>query len=68
MLNEIWEADWRFTNLLCTQQKLISRERVGAKVRSTAVSRRARSATTTPEAPYQRALAAGVLSPARKQP
>ena len=32
VLNEIWDADWQFTNLLCTQQKLISRERVGAKV------------------------------------
>ena len=32
VLNEIWELDWQFTNLLCTQQKLISRERVGAKI------------------------------------
>ncbi len=32
VLNRIWDLDHRFTNLLCTQQKLISRERVGAKV------------------------------------
>lgn len=57
VLNEIWEADWRFTNLLCTQQKLISRERIGAKV----IKRHDPAVT-----PHQRALAAGVLNPARK--
>jgi transposase InsO family protein len=57
ILNQIWEADWRFTNLLCTQQKLISRERVGAKV----IKRHDRAQT-----PHQRALAAEVLTPARK--
>ncbi len=30
--NEIWDTDWQSTNLICAQQKLISRERVGAKV------------------------------------
>jgi hypothetical protein len=38
-LNEIWDLDWQFTNLLCTQQKLT---------------------------PHQRALDAGVLTPAKK--
>ena len=32
MLNRIWEANNVFTNYLLTQQKLISRERVGPKV------------------------------------
>jgi len=32
LLNKIWDLDQQFTNLLCAQQKLISRERVGAKV------------------------------------
>lgn len=32
VLNEIWDLDHGFTNLVLTQQKLISRERVGAKV------------------------------------
>ena len=57
LLNEIWDLDWRFTNLLCTQQKLISRERVGAKV----IKRHDPART-----PHQRALAAGALTPARK--
>jgi len=57
LLNEIWEADWRFTNLLCAQQKLVSRERVGAKV----IKRHDRAQT-----PHQRALPTGVVSPARK--
>lgn len=57
VLNEIWDADWPFTNLVCTQQKLISRERVGAKV-----IKRHDAART----PHQRALAAGVLTPAKK--
>lgn len=57
LLNEIWELDWRFTNLLCAQQKLISRERVGAKV----IKRHDRAQT-----PHQRALATGVITPARK--
>jgi hypothetical protein len=57
VLNEIWETDWQFTNLLCTQQKLISRERVGAKI----IKRHDPAAT-----PHQRALAAGVLTPTKK--
>jgi transposase InsO family protein len=57
ILNEIWDADWPFTNLVCTQQKLTSRERVGAKI-----IKRHDSAQT----PHQRTLAAGVLTPARK--
>jgi len=57
VLNEIWDADWQFTNLLCTQQKLISRERVGAKV----IKRHDHAQT-----PHRRALAAGVLTPAKK--
>lgn len=57
VLNEIWDADWPFTNLLCTQQKLIYRERLGSKV----VKRHDAAAT-----PHQRALAAGVLTPAKK--
>lgn len=32
LLNEIWDLDWQFTNLLCSQHKLISRERIGSKV------------------------------------
>ena len=57
LLNEIWEQNRQFTNLLCTQQKLISRERVGAKV----IKRHDRAQT-----PPQRALDAGVLTTARK--
>jgi hypothetical protein len=57
LLNEIWTLDQGFTNLLCTQQQLISRERVGAKV-----IKRHDAAQT----PRDRALAAGVLTPARK--
>lgn len=57
LLNKIWDLDHGFTNLLCTQQKLISRERVGAKV----IKRHDPAQT-----PHQRALDAGVLTPARK--
>jgi len=57
VLNEIWELDWPFTNLVCTQQNLISRERVGAKV-----IKRHDAART----PHQRALDADALSPAKK--
>lgn len=57
VLNEIWDLDWPFTNLLCTQQKLISRERVGAKI----IKRHDPART-----PHQRALDAGVLTPTRK--
>ena len=57
VLNEIWDLDHSFTNLLCAQQKLISRERVGAKV----IKRH-----DTAQTPHQRAVAAGVLAPAKK--
>ena len=57
VLNEIWGLDQRFTNLLLTQQKLIHRERVGAKV-----IKRHDAAKT----PFERAVAAGVLSPQKK--
>ena len=57
LLNEIWDLDWRFTNLLCAQQKLVSRERVGAKV----IKRH-----DTARTPHQRALATGALTPGRK--
>ena len=57
LLNEIWELDWQFTNLLCAQQKLVSRERVGAKV----IKRHDPAQT-----PHQRTVAAGVLTPAKK--
>jgi hypothetical protein len=57
LLNDIWDADWQFTNLLCTQQKLISRQRVGAKI----IKRHDPART-----PHQRTLDAGVLTPAKK--
>lgn len=57
VLNEIWDADWAFTNLLSTQQKLISRERDGAKV----IKRHDPART-----PHQRALDTGVLTAATK--
>lgn len=57
LLNKIWDLDRQFTNLLCAQQKLISRERVGAKV----IKRHDRART-----PHQRALDAGVLTPTAK--
>ena len=57
ILNEIWVLDQRFTNLVCAQQKLISRERVGAKV----IKRHDPAQT-----PHQRAIAAGLVSLANK--
>jgi hypothetical protein len=57
VLNEIWALDQRFTNLLCAQQQLISRERVGAKL----IKRH-----DTAQTPHQRALTAGVLTPAKR--
>jgi transposase InsO family protein len=53
MLNRIWELDRVFTNLLLTQQKLLSRERVGSKV----IKRHDPAAT-----PLVRAIRSGVLS------
>lgn len=57
VLNRIWELDRVYTNLLLTQQKLLARQRVGAKV-----IKRHDTATT----PYERVIAAGVLSPAQR--
>jgi hypothetical protein len=57
VLNRIWELDRMFTNLLLTQQKLVSRERIGAKV----VKRHDPAAT-----PLERTIRSGVLSPARR--
>ena len=56
VLNEIWDTDWTFTNLLCTQQKLISRDRVGAKV----IKRHDPAQT-----PHQRLIVSGVLTAAQ---
>jgi transposase InsO family protein len=57
VLNRIWELDRLFTNLLCTQQKLVERERIGAKV-----IKRHDAAVT----PLERAIRSGVLSPHRR--
>jgi len=54
LLNQIWELDQVFTNLLLTQQKLVHRERTGAKV-----TKRHDAAAT----PLERVVRAGVLSP-----
>jgi hypothetical protein len=54
---EIWALDQRFTNLLCAQQKLISRERVGAKV----IKRH-----DTAQTPHQRAVASSAVGPGKK--
>jgi hypothetical protein len=56
VLNRIWELDRVFTNLLLTQQKLIYRERQGAKV-----TKRHDDAMT----PYARLIDAKVLSAAQ---
>ena len=52
VLNQIWELDRRFTNYLLANQKLVSKQRDGAKV----IKRYDRAQT-----PFERALAAGVL-------
>ncbi len=57
VLNRIWELDRGYTNLLLTQQKLLTRERVGAKV----IKRHDRAST-----PYQRVIDADVLRPAQR--
>lgn len=57
VLNRIWELDRVFTNLLLTQQKLLSRERQGAKV----IKRHDQAMT-----PYARLIAANVLAPAER--
>lgn len=58
VLNRIWDLDHRFTNLSCTQQKLISRQRVGPKV----IKRHDPAQT-----PYQRAITSGVLTATQKR-
>jgi hypothetical protein len=57
VLNRIWELDRVYTNLLLTQQKLVTRQRVGAKV-----IKRHDTATS----PYQRLIDAQGLSPAQR--
>jgi transposase InsO family protein len=57
VLNRIWELDRVFTNLLLTQQKLLSRERQGAKV----IKRHDEAMT-----PYARLIAAKVLGPTQR--
>jgi transposase InsO family protein len=57
VLNRIWELDRVFTNLLLTQQKLIYRERQGAKV-----TKRHDDAMT----PYARLIDARALSAAQR--
>lgn len=57
LLNQIWERDRLFTNLVLTQQKLVRRERQGAKV----LKRHDRAAT-----PFERAIRAGVLPPQKR--
>jgi transposase InsO family protein len=57
VLNRIWELDRGYTNLLLTQQKLLTRQRVGAKM-----IKRHDTATT----PYQRVIDAKVLNSAQR--
>ena len=57
VLNEIWELDRRFTNLVLTQQKLVRRERQGPKV----IKRH-----DTAASPLERAIRSGVLSSAKR--
>ena len=52
VLNKIWDLDHGFTNLLCTQQQLISRERGGAKT----IERHDLSKTVAPPRPINRAF------------
>jgi hypothetical protein len=57
VLNRIYELDRQITNLLFTQQKLISSVRNGAKVTKR---------YDTAQSPYQRLVAAGLLTPAQR--
>ncbi len=57
LLNRIYEVDRTYTNLVLTQQKLVFKERVGAKV-----TLRHDAA----QSPYERLVAADVLSSARR--
>ena len=57
VLNSIWELDRGYTNLILTQQELLSRTRVGAKV-----IKRHDAAVT----PFERAVRSGVLTPTQR--
>jgi hypothetical protein len=57
LLNRIYELDRTYTNLVLTQQQLVFKERVGAKV-----TKRHDAA----KSPYERLVASGVMSPARQ--
>jgi hypothetical protein len=57
VLNSIWTKEQGYTNLLLTQQKLLESKRVGAKV-----IKRHDAALS----PYQRLVATGMLTPAKK--
>jgi len=57
VLNLIWALEQNYTNLLLTQQKLTTRTRVGAKVTKR---------HDTAQSPYQRLVATGTLTPAKK--
>jgi len=57
VLNSIWAKEQGYTNLLLTQQKLLESKRVGAKV-----IKRHDAALS----PYQRLVATGMLTPAKK--
>jgi len=58
LLNKIWDLDRGYTNLILTQQKLVRRERVGAKV-----IKRHDAAKT----PLARTIEAGVLTPTQRR-
>jgi hypothetical protein len=57
VLNKIWALEQNYTNLLLTQQKLTHRTRAGAKVTKR---------HDTAQSPYQRLVAAGILTPAKQ--
>lgn len=57
VLNQIYELDRSITNLVFTQQKLISATRNGAKVTKR---------YDTAQSPYERLVASGVLNPGRR--
>ncbi len=57
LLNRIWAIDHGYTNLLLTQQKLVESTREGAKV----IKRH-----DAAQSPYERLIAAGMLTPAQK--
>ncbi len=56
VLNAIWTLEQNYTNLLLTQQKLVTRTRVGSKVTKR---------HDTAQSPFQRLVAADVLTPAK---